>query len=84
MKKCFMEAFEHVEAIEHLIDIPRPDMLLRFAKQRAAIFGAFWSSHDILVRKTMILQPSLRMNTIFSWYLEGRNALKTRGAPSRT
>ena len=29
---------QHVEAVEHLIDVFRANVLLRFAKQRAAIF----------------------------------------------
>ena len=47
---------DHVQAVKHLIDVFRADVLLRLAKQRAAISGAFWPSHDISVRKTMIVQ----------------------------
>jgi hypothetical protein len=48
--------FEHIKAIEHLIHVLRANVLLRFAKQRAAIFGSFWSCHDIPAWKTMIVQ----------------------------
>jgi hypothetical protein len=55
-KEMLHRAFEHVKAVEYPIDIFRANMLLRLFEDRAAIFGAFWSSHDIPARKTMIVQ----------------------------
>jgi hypothetical protein len=72
--------------MQHVHDLvwiaPAPERFFRLAKQRSAIFGAFRSSHDISVRKTMIPQWTLRMDTIFSEYFGGGQNGRWRGALS--
>jgi hypothetical protein len=46
----------YVKAIEHLMDMPRPDVLLRLFEERALVSRAFWPSHDISIQKTLIVQ----------------------------
>jgi hypothetical protein len=58
--------------VHNLVRIaPASERFFRFAKQRAPIFGPFWSSLDIPASKTMIVQCSPKKDTIFSQYFGG-------------
>src|ERR1700733_15065726 len=73
-KEMLHRLLKHVQAVQHLIDIFRADVLLGLFEQRALVSRAFWPSHDISARKTMIVQCSSHTNTLFLGYFVTRNA----------
>src|SRR5580704_17679268 len=71
-EKMRRRLLNHMKHVHYLVRIAAAsERFFRFAKQRAPIFGPFWSSHDIPASKTMIVQCSPKKHTIFSQYFGG-------------